>query len=319
MAPNEEEERLTRQEEADLQAGFALSLSREEVGLSSLLVASPEAIVGPAPSGLMLSATLRTPRQLLRGSFLKPRHERILRRELQRIKASCLIVVLIRGGVLEPLCALESWGLLLVRHPRWMLLEFLLDVWRELSELEERIRLIDGCASRVEYHYHVLRESIHLSMGRPRARDLFGTSCIMNKEKRQKVIAAGKHPKEAGMAQVAKELSLCLTILGGVAYGHCVRSSPYGRRGVGGGARSMLDGRHGREGSKLKRLWRSYFRSWALERLNWNELEQLRRSFTPSQACIRGLSDQAADAREEASRLSSELGTTKAEAATLQD
>ncbi|KAL6000744.1 hypothetical protein ACLOJK_006470 [Asimina triloba] len=51
----------------------------------------------------------------------------------------------------------------------WMLLEFLPDVWQELTEWDERIRLIDGCASRAEYHYHMLRESVFLSVERPQA------------------------------------------------------------------------------------------------------------------------------------------------------
>ncbi|KAL6002292.1 hypothetical protein ACLOJK_034222 [Asimina triloba] len=87
-----------------------------------------------------------------------------------------------------------------------MLLEFLPDVWRELSEVEERIHLIDGCVSRVKYCYHVLRESVRLSVGCPRARDQFETNCIMSEEERRKVIAVGKRPKEAGVAQVAREV-----------------------------------------------------------------------------------------------------------------
>ncbi|KAL5984475.1 hypothetical protein ACLOJK_018580, partial [Asimina triloba] len=79
-----------------------------------------------------------------------------------------------------------------------MLLEFLPNMWRELSELEERIRLIYWCASRAEYRYHMLKEFIHLSMGRPWARDLFGTRCIMSEEEHRKVITARKRPKEAG-------------------------------------------------------------------------------------------------------------------------
>ncbi|KAL5975686.1 hypothetical protein ACLOJK_020012 [Asimina triloba] len=82
----------------------------------------------------------------------------------------------------------------------------------ELMELDERIRLIDGCTSQAEYRYHMLRESVRLSMGRPRAWDLFGTSYIMRKEECRRVIAAGKRPKEVGMAQVTREVLKSSTI-----------------------------------------------------------------------------------------------------------
>ncbi|KAL5987824.1 hypothetical protein ACLOJK_035579 [Asimina triloba] len=95
------------------------------------------------------------------------------------------------------------------KEGRWpvelMLLVFLPDMWRELMELEERICLVDGCASQAEYRYHVLREPVQLSLGRPRAWDLFGMSRIMSKEC-QRVVAVGKRLEEAGVAQVTREV-----------------------------------------------------------------------------------------------------------------
>ncbi|KAL6009567.1 hypothetical protein ACLOJK_022797 [Asimina triloba] len=82
-----------------------------------------------------------------------------------------------------------------------MLKKFLPDVWRELSELEERIRLIDGCASGEEYRYHILRQDVRFPVDRPRTQDQFGTSSLMEEDGR-KVIAAGKHPKEVVVRQV---------------------------------------------------------------------------------------------------------------------
>ncbi|KAL5986228.1 hypothetical protein ACLOJK_014561 [Asimina triloba] len=52
-----------------------------------------------------------------------------------------------------------------------MLLEYLPDMWKELSE---RIHLIDRCASRVKYHYHVLGKSTDLPVERSHAQDRFG-------------------------------------------------------------------------------------------------------------------------------------------------
>ncbi|KAL5978016.1 hypothetical protein ACLOJK_037039 [Asimina triloba] len=69
---------------------------------------------------------------------------------------------------------------------------------KELSELEERIRSIDGCTSQAEYRYHVLGERVPW--------DPFGTSNIMDEEERQKIIAVGKRPEETGVAQVSREV-----------------------------------------------------------------------------------------------------------------
>ncbi|KAL5973227.1 hypothetical protein ACLOJK_037254 [Asimina triloba] len=49
---------------------------------------------------------------------------------------------------------------------KWMLLEYLPNVWKELSNLEERVCLIDECASRAKYHYHVLGKHARLLVER---------------------------------------------------------------------------------------------------------------------------------------------------------
>ncbi|KAL5985565.1 hypothetical protein ACLOJK_027550 [Asimina triloba] len=47
----------------------------------------------------------------------------------------------------------------------WMLLNYLPDVLKELSKLEERIYLIGGCSSQEEYCYHKLGEAFRHSRG----------------------------------------------------------------------------------------------------------------------------------------------------------
>ncbi|KAL6001356.1 hypothetical protein ACLOJK_007090 [Asimina triloba] len=84
-----------------------------------------------------------------------------------------------------------------IRPSEGRLKKFLPDVWRELSKLKERIRLIDGCASREEYRYHILRQDVQLPVDRPRTQDRFGTSRLMEEEEHRKIIIAGKRPKEA--------------------------------------------------------------------------------------------------------------------------
>ncbi|KAL5979134.1 hypothetical protein ACLOJK_019031 [Asimina triloba] len=96
---------------------------------------------------------------------------------------------------------MEGCGLI-----EWMLLEFLLNIWWELMDLEESILLIDGCASRAKYHYHVLKESVPATLGHPCAKDFFGVSCIMDEEERLRVIAAEKCPEEAVVTQTTKEV-----------------------------------------------------------------------------------------------------------------
>ncbi|KAL6002474.1 hypothetical protein ACLOJK_034407 [Asimina triloba] len=75
-----------------------------------------------------------------------------------------------------------------------------------MSELEERIRLIDRCASQAKFHYHVLGELICLYVGHPRVQDPFGMSHMMSKGERWRVIIAGKCTEETGVAQVSKEV-----------------------------------------------------------------------------------------------------------------
>ncbi|KAL5980806.1 hypothetical protein ACLOJK_028717 [Asimina triloba] len=87
-----------------------------------------------------------------------------------------------------------------------ILLEYLPNVWKELSELEERLHLINGCTSREEYHYHVLRERSRLSVKHPYVQDQFGVSSIMDEDERWKVIAVGKRPEEVGVEQVSREV-----------------------------------------------------------------------------------------------------------------
>ncbi|KAL6002575.1 hypothetical protein ACLOJK_034509 [Asimina triloba] len=52
-----------------------------------------------------------------------------------------------------------------------MLRNYLPNVWKELLELEQRIRLLDGCASREEYRYHMLGKRLQFLVDRPHARD----------------------------------------------------------------------------------------------------------------------------------------------------
>ncbi|KAL5979250.1 hypothetical protein ACLOJK_019148 [Asimina triloba] len=68
-----------------------------------------------------------------------------------------------------------------------MLLEFLLDVWRELTDLEERVHFIDGYASQAEYRYHVLKEFPPTNLRHHHAKDLFGVSHIMDGEEHQRL------------------------------------------------------------------------------------------------------------------------------------
>ncbi|KAL5978474.1 hypothetical protein ACLOJK_029591 [Asimina triloba] len=57
-----------------------------------------------------------------------------------------------------------------------MLSKFLPDMWGEIRDLEERIYLIDGCASQAEYRYHVLKEFPSTILEHHHVEDLFGVS-----------------------------------------------------------------------------------------------------------------------------------------------
>ncbi|KAL6013587.1 hypothetical protein ACLOJK_004085 [Asimina triloba] len=73
-------------------------------------------------------------------------------------------------------------------------------------ELEERIRLTDVCASLVEYLYHMLKVPVLMSLGSPRARDLFGISHIMSEEECWRVVAVEKHLEESRVTQTTREV-----------------------------------------------------------------------------------------------------------------
>ncbi|KAL6004655.1 hypothetical protein ACLOJK_005210 [Asimina triloba] len=87
-----------------------------------------------------------------------------------------------------------------------MLKKFLPDVWRELLELEERIRLVDGYSSREEYRYHILGQYSQFPVDYPRTRDRFETSGQMEEKEHRNIIDAGKRPKEVAVKQVPREV-----------------------------------------------------------------------------------------------------------------
>ncbi|KAL6004631.1 hypothetical protein ACLOJK_005186, partial [Asimina triloba] len=87
-----------------------------------------------------------------------------------------------------------------------MLKKFLPDVWRELLELEERIRLVDGYSSREEYRYHILGQYSRFPVDCPRTLDRFETSGQMEEKEHRNIIDAVKRPKEVAMKQVPREV-----------------------------------------------------------------------------------------------------------------
>ncbi|KAL6002935.1 hypothetical protein ACLOJK_023157 [Asimina triloba] len=186
-ALDEEEEHLARQKEADLQLGLVLSREEARrsslvitsletsarpaplgLMLSSVLVVDVEADItslrepfkatgreefkvgaikeqGPAPHHCVDPGEAETPYVV--GSWGPPLEKRPQARALKIL--GDLLPAQLRGIKecyalgLAPSLDEEELGL-----AKRMLLEFLLDMWRELSKLEERIHLIDGCASR---------------------------------------------------------------------------------------------------------------------------------------------------------------------------
>ncbi|KAL6002675.1 hypothetical protein ACLOJK_022894 [Asimina triloba] len=218
----DEEKRLARQEEVDLQAGLALS--REEARRSGLIVASPEALVEPgplepAPSSVPIvdvEADITSPvptfeREPSEASGQEGTEVRTTKEKSPL--SSCDVSprearAPVRRGVLErhP-CALRmtdsAIGLLTWRGRRADVQEFLPSVWRELSKLEERVCLIDVCNSQAKYRYHMLGERVRLYMGRPDVRDPFETSRIMDEEEHRRIIAAVKCLEETVVAQEA--------------------------------------------------------------------------------------------------------------------
>ncbi|KAL5978047.1 hypothetical protein ACLOJK_037070, partial [Asimina triloba] len=175
-----------------------------------------------------------------------------------------------------------------------MLLEFLPDAWRELMKLEERIHLIDGCSSRAEYHYHVLRERVCLSLGRPRVWDLFGMSRIMSEEEHRKIITT-----ESILRSRVKAL--------------------WER------AQEVLAGLIEELGAATLELgWAKETRAELLTELDAMraERDKTRNDAEGTTLAKQGLEqalEEAAYAREEASRLSFKLSTMKDEATTLRD
>ncbi|KAL5978171.1 hypothetical protein ACLOJK_029288, partial [Asimina triloba] len=65
-----------------------------------------------------------------------------------------------------------------------MVHKFLPDKWQVLRDVEKRIHLIDGCASQVEYRYHVLKESPSATLGCHHTKDMFAVRSIMDAEYR---------------------------------------------------------------------------------------------------------------------------------------
>ncbi|KAL5980087.1 hypothetical protein ACLOJK_036554 [Asimina triloba] len=124
--------------------------------------------------------------------------------EARALKILGYLLLVRSRGIRE--CHGVSFSPSLDKEGERMLREFLPDVWQDLSKLEEGICLIDGCISQAKYPYHMLGECVCLFVGRPHVWDLFGMSHIMDKEKRRKIIAAGKRFKETGVAQVSCEV-----------------------------------------------------------------------------------------------------------------
>ncbi|KAL5989124.1 hypothetical protein ACLOJK_027226 [Asimina triloba] len=173
----EHPKKMKRLEEEDLQA--SLALSRKEAHRSGLFVTLPEASVDPTSLGSTLSPVLvvdigantTSPILILEfETFDAPGQEDV--KELQRHRGPCRSVMRTR----------------------------------ELSELEDRVCLIDWCASRAKYHYHVLGKHAHLPMRRSHEQDRFKMNSIMDEVERRKIIAKVKCPKEVGIEQASQEV-----------------------------------------------------------------------------------------------------------------
>ncbi|KAL6005484.1 hypothetical protein ACLOJK_006051 [Asimina triloba] len=180
----------------------SLALSHEEARCSGLVMASPEAhddALGLIPSLALVAAPPEVssgpilegspPQRLVSPSGLQdaaasscPSNKDVFRHPFD-LEARMM-------KILGDLLPVEGEGLVSKCK------KFLPDVWRELLELEERIRLIDGCASGEEYRYHVLGQYSRFPVERPLTQDQFRTPSFMEEEEHQKIIAAGKHPKE---------------------------------------------------------------------------------------------------------------------------
>ncbi|KAL6001374.1 hypothetical protein ACLOJK_007108 [Asimina triloba] len=198
----EEEVSNEGKEEADFQV--ALPLSREEARCSGLVVASPETLVELVHSkpAKPIHPMLAEP-SLGVGLASGPseRQRAVMEKGIQKSQQGH------RRHNKIYLCVTRSWGRPLVsfrrrskdaedpQRPPW-----------KLTDLEERIHLIDGCASRTEYCYHMLKESVPTTLGRPPVKDLFGASHIMNEEECRMVIIVRKCPEEVVVTQTTKEV-----------------------------------------------------------------------------------------------------------------
>ncbi|KAL5983811.1 hypothetical protein ACLOJK_017903 [Asimina triloba] len=190
----DEEERLARQEDTDLQAG--LMLSREEIHLLDLIIASPKASLDPTP---LVPAPSSAPMADVEGPLS------CCGADLGEAETS------MRRGVLGSTfgqtfsCPSDDQLFCQPFDTEARALKILSDLL-PLLELEERIRLIDGCASQAEYLYHVLGSVFAHLWGRPHVRDPLRTSRIIDEEERQKIIVVGKRSEETGVAQVFQKV-----------------------------------------------------------------------------------------------------------------
>ncbi|KAL6003142.1 hypothetical protein ACLOJK_023365 [Asimina triloba] len=202
----EAQERLVRQEEEDLQAGLALS--HEKARRSGLFIASPEASVDPTSfrvSAFTCSQGVEADTAEAQGSLSErdadpcgvgvPMRHGILRSTFgeasfypsgERLFCQPFDMKVKSLKILGDFLPVQSRGIRechalgltpsLNKEGRGvderMLLKYLPDVWKELSELEERVCLIDGCVSWAKHRYH---------------------------EECQKIITTGKRPKEVGL------------------------------------------------------------------------------------------------------------------------
>ncbi|KAL6002293.1 hypothetical protein ACLOJK_034223 [Asimina triloba] len=224
----EAQESLARQDEENLQASLALFY---EAHRSGLLVASPEASMDSVSLELGLLESMPPPilardigadttspipilepktsealdqegvgADIARAQGSRPMHDA----DQGEVKAHVHRGVL--GSIFEEV-SFCPFGEQVFHRPFDMearAMKILGDLLPELLE-QERICLIDGCSSRIEYRYHLLGKHFKFPMGRSHALDQFGVSNITDKERR-KIIVARKRPEEVGVEQVSREV-----------------------------------------------------------------------------------------------------------------
>ncbi|KAL5976379.1 hypothetical protein ACLOJK_020710 [Asimina triloba] len=203
------EERLARQEKADLQASLAVSC--EEARRSGLIVASLEVTMelgplGPTPSFMPVAdieVAIMSPKPAFEGESSEassrdgteasscPSNDRLFRWPFDMEERALKIL-----GDLLPV---QSRG---IRECHT--LGFAPSLDKEGRGAGER--MLQEYLPDAEYRYHVLGECVRLSVGQPHVWDLFRTSNIMNKGERRKIVAAEKYPKETGVEQVSREV-----------------------------------------------------------------------------------------------------------------